>query len=295
MQYDVRADLKQVEKALGKLRKDQIPFATAYALTQTAKNAQSNIVEEMQRVFDRPKPYTLNGTYVQPATKQRLFSLVKLKDGYLGDAGEASKKGTPDKYLAAQVKGGARRPTAFEKLLIYNGLMPPGYFAIPTNFAPRDSFGNVPPGFYTRVRSQLEIGDTLQRKSRSAGKRRGSSTSRRMKDSSPLEQAKRREAKARRQKASRLAALQKPKSRPRYPIFSVYPGREKNKHLAPGIYERLNSGFGKTLRPLFIFVTRAPTYKPRLKFNQIVQGTIAIRLAKNFEEGFKLASATARP
>lgn len=296
MLLDVRTDLKQAERYLQGLRKDQVPFATAYALTQTAKDAQSNIIEEMQRVFDRPKPYTLNGTYVKPATKRNLVALVKLKDGYLGDAGEQSKRGTPDKYLAAQVKGGARRPTAFEKLLIYNGLMPPGYYAVPTNFAPRDPFGNVPSGFYTRIRSQLEIGDEFQRKSRTPkSQRRKGTPKNRVKDSSPIIQAQRENAaRARRRKQASLRGLQKPKSRPRYPIFNVYPGREKNKHLKPGIYERLNSGFGKTLRPLFIYVDRAPSYKPRLQFNKIVQGTVATQLAKNFERGFRLASATAK-
>jgi hypothetical protein len=297
MQLDVRTDLKAAERYLQGLRKDQVPFATAYALTQTAKDAQGNIIEEMQRVFDRPKPFTLNGTFVKPATKRDLTALIKLKDGHYGANTESSKRGYPDKYLAAEITGGARRPTAFEKLLIYNGLMPPGYFAVPTNFAPKDPFGNVPPGFYTRIRSQLEIGDEFQRKSKTPkSQRRTSAPKNRVKDSSPIVQAQRENAaRARRRKQASLRGLQKAKARPRYPIFNVYPGREKNKHLKPGIYERLNSGFGKTLRPLFIYVDRAPSYKPRLHFNKIVQGTVATQLAKNFERGFALASATQRP
>ena len=39
MQLDVRVDLRDAERYLTGLRKDQIPFATAYALTQTAKQA----------------------------------------------------------------------------------------------------------------------------------------------------------------------------------------------------------------------------------------------------------------
>ena len=296
MLLDVRVDLKEAERYLVGLRKDQIPFATAYALTRTAKDAQANIVQTMERVFDRPKPYTLNGTYVKPATKRDLTAVVKLKDGGLGTAGEKSKRGTPDKYLAAEVTGGARRPTAFEKLLIYNGLMPPGYYAVPTNFAPRDPFGNVPPGFYTRIRSQLEIGDEFQRKSRNPTKRRTSAPKNRIKDASPIVQAQRENAvRARRRKQASLRGLQKPKARPRYPIFNVYPGREKNKHLSPGIYERINSGFQSTVRPLFIYVDKAPNYKPRLNFNRIVSDTVAARLTANFEKGFAFANATKRP
>ena len=50
MQLDVRVDLRDAERYLTGLRKDQIPFATAYALTQTAKQAQKNIVDTMQLI-----------------------------------------------------------------------------------------------------------------------------------------------------------------------------------------------------------------------------------------------------
>ncbi len=91
-----------------------------------------------------------------------------------------------------------------------------------------------------------------------------------------------------------VTKLLKPKALPKYPIFNVYPKREKNKHLAPGIYERLTSGFGKTLRPLFIYVDKPPTYKVRLQFDRIVRDTIALRLRANFERGYALADATKR-
>jgi len=47
----------------------QIPFAMAKALTLTAIQAQTDIVQAMTQVFDRPTPYTLNSLYAQPATK----------------------------------------------------------------------------------------------------------------------------------------------------------------------------------------------------------------------------------
>jgi hypothetical protein len=297
MQLDVRADLRQAEAFLIGLRKDQVPFATAYALTQTAKDAQKSIIESMQSVFDRPKPYTLNGTFVKAATKRNLQAVVKLKDGYNSVTNNDGVRGTPDQYLRSQIKGGDRRPNAFERLLIYNGLLLPGYYAVPTNFAPKDAFGNVPPGFYTRVLSQLEIGDTFQRKRTTPKGPTPRKTSKPKSDNvSPIEEAQRRNAaRARRRKEANLRGLQRPKARPRYPIFNVVPNREKNKHLAPGIYERIDSGFGKKLRPLFIYVSKAPTYKKRLRFNEIVEATINLRLNANFEAGFKLALATQKP
>ena len=289
MQIDVRVDLKNAERYLQGLRKDQVPFATAYALTQTAKDSQQRIVDDMRRSFDRPKPFTLNGTFVSPATKSRLEATVKLKDGYARGGGENSKRGTPDKYLRAQVQGGARRNTAFERMLIHNGLMPPGYFAIPTNLAPRDAFGNVPPGYYTRIMSQLGVGDEFQRA------RKGKQKPRRAMSVGPIKRKQQDASKrAAKEAKARATKLLKPKATPKYPIFNVYPKREKNKHLTPGIYERLTSGFGKTLRPLFIYVDKPPTYKVRLEFDRIVRDTIALRLRANFEKGYALADATKR-
>ena len=289
MQIDVRVDLKNAERYLQGLRKDQVPFATAYALTQTAKDSQQRIVDDMRRSFDRPKPFTLNGTFVSPATKSRLEATVKLKDGYARGGGENSKRGTPDKYLRAQVQGGARRNTAFERMLIHNGLMPPGYFAIPTNLAPRDAFGNVPPGYYTRIMSQLGVGDEFQRA------RKGKQKPRRALSVGPIKRKQQDASKrAAKEAKARATKLLKPKATPKYPIFNVYPKREKNKHLTPGIYERLTSGFGKTLRPLFIYVDKPPTYKVRLGFDRIVRDTIALRLRANFEKGYALADATKR-
>jgi hypothetical protein len=253
MQLDVRADLKQAERYLQNLRKEDIPFATAYALTKTAQAAQRTVVSEMKRVFDRPKPFTLNGTYVKPATKRDLRALVKLKDGYLGEHAGESRKGTVDKYLAAQVKGGTRRPKAFEKLLINRGLMPPGMYAVPTSSAPLDPYGNVSAGYFNRVMSQLAIAtDSLTNVSAASRKRRRTRTT---------------------------------------GFFVAYPGREKTKHLAPGIYERIGVGFGKAIRPIFIYTDNAPRYRVRLPFDQIVMRTVRRDLNFYFEQGFRYAQA----
>ena len=80
MQYDVRADLKEALGYLAFLRRDQIPFATAYALTKTAQAAKEDLEQEIVKVFDAPTPYTQRAIYIRPAQKNRLFAQVKLKD-----------------------------------------------------------------------------------------------------------------------------------------------------------------------------------------------------------------------
>jgi hypothetical protein len=46
---------------------------------------------------------------------------------------------------------------------------------------------------------------------------------------------------------------------------------------------------------VFLFVERAPVYKPRLPFYRIVDETLRLRLVPNFERAFELAERTMRP
>ena len=256
MQLDVRVNLQEVQQRLIELRKDQIPFATAYALTQTAKRSQANLRQTMKRVFDRPKPYTLNGIFIIPARKNQLYAVVKLKDGYPGPNDMEGVRGTPDQYLRSQIKGGERRPKAFEKLLINRGLMPPGMYAIPTNAAPRDPFGNVSAGYFNRIMSQLRIA------------------------TDPLSNA-------------TPTSLKKKRNRNvRY--FVAYPGRTQTKHLTPGIYERRGQGSSSIIKPIFIYTDTAPRYRQVFDFDRIVMRTSDVLLPYFFEEGYKLAMRTAR-
>jgi hypothetical protein len=102
MRISIDLDISGAVKLTNAITK-QIPFAMAKALTQTAIQAQTDIAQAMTQVFDRPTPYTLNSTYVIPATKDRLESFVQLKD--------SAAKGTPAiKFLDPEVLGGERNP-----------------------------------------------------------------------------------------------------------------------------------------------------------------------------------------
>ena len=87
LSFDVRGDTSQITRHLSSLAQRQVPFATALALTKTAKFVQQKIREEMPRVFDRPTRYTLNSTWVRAATKARLWAEVKIKDDLATRAG----------------------------------------------------------------------------------------------------------------------------------------------------------------------------------------------------------------
>lgn len=163
---DVRSDLSQAIAGLTRLEREQVPFATAVALTTVAKNAQANLVAEMQKVFDRPTPYTLKSIYIKPATKQKLQSELKIQD-------VALKADPPIKWLSHQVYGGTRPLKRFEKLLAGRGIMPLGSYAVPTKYARLDAYGNMSRGQLGQILSAVQAQrDPLMNSRRGKGNRR---------------------------------------------------------------------------------------------------------------------------
>lgn len=111
MQIDIRVNANDFAKQVGVLFKDQIPFATSYAINKTAQQAQIELSREMVRVFDNPTRYTLNGTFIVPSTVKRLYATIKMKD-------EGGKRSVPaDKFITPNVQGGPRRLKGFERAL----------------------------------------------------------------------------------------------------------------------------------------------------------------------------------
>lgn len=167
VKHDIDAAIRQVEDRFAR----QIPFATAKALTMTAMIAKQDLYVEMMRVFDRPKPYTLNSLYVKPATKSSLTALVKLKDA-------TSKGMTASQYLTPQIAGGDRQFKRFERALYLGGYLPPGHYAVPGRAARFDAYGNVSSGQITQILSYLKTNPDQQqnrtaRSSKRAPKRGG--------------------------------------------------------------------------------------------------------------------------
>jgi hypothetical protein len=262
MQVTVKVDLKGVNKMLDGLAKDQIPFAAAYALTQTVKAAQHEVEKEIPRVFDRPTPYTLKAVAITSATKTRLSAQVRFKD-------QASSQLPQVKYLYPETEGGPRNVKAFELSMqlsngrLSGGVMPHGWYAVPTSYAPLDKYGNVSRGTILKILSQLQATlDPMVRERAATKKRRDSMRSRVRKRGG------------------------------RY--FVAMPGAVRTAHLKPGIYERITTGFGSAIKPIFLYVQRAPRYRKRLDFYRIVNDTINAQIAFQFKRGFLQARRTAK-
>jgi len=167
---DVRSNIPEVLAKLENFRRDQLPFATAKALTDTAGDVQRELTGTIPSVMDRPIPYTRNSVWKTPATKQRLTAVVGLVN-------EAFKGTPPSKYLRALILGGSRRNKRFEGLLRRAGMLGPNEFLMPGQAAPIDAYGNVPQGFIVQMLSALKAfqgaGSSMNR-TRTSGQRLGS-------------------------------------------------------------------------------------------------------------------------
>jgi hypothetical protein len=169
MRINIQTNFPQVAQRLSELGR-QAPFVAAVSLTRTIKDAQAAIKSEMQSVFDRPTAYALNGTFIKPATKQKLEARVWVKDAPFG-------KGTPaDRFLLPQIYGGGRGQKGMERLLQRSGLMPAGWFAVPAVGAQLDGNGNVKRSQIVQILSQLKLQRGAGFESRATGSARSNRT-----------------------------------------------------------------------------------------------------------------------
>lgn len=145
------------------------PIVAAIALTRTGKDVQGALRAEKETVFDKPTRYTLNGTFLKPATRERLEARVWVKDYRTG--------GTPaERFLGPEIFGGARGQKGLELMLQAHGLMPTGWFAVPGEGAELDGNGNVRRGQIRQILSQLKVQRTGGHESRATGSQRSNRT-----------------------------------------------------------------------------------------------------------------------
>lgn len=246
----VNVDISKASRLFDNLRKDQVPFATALALTRTAQYTAAQLSAKMDEVFDRPTPYTKNALYVKPATKQVQVATVKVKD-------EAFKGNPAVRFLFPEISGGPRNLKGFEKLLQRSGVMPTGWYAIPTSFAKLDQYGNVPASLINQILSQLQSA----------------------RDSQANESAQKRFKRNQTKRTGRY--------------FAVMPDTERGR-LKPGIYERLTGGFGSAVRPIFVYTRKTPTYSARYDFYGMARTVATERFPIEAQLAMEKAIATAR-
>lgn len=71
-----QSNLSRVIKGLNDFHQKQLPFATSLALNRTAQAIRKDLRSEMERVFDRPTPFTLNSLQITSSSKTDLTAAV---------------------------------------------------------------------------------------------------------------------------------------------------------------------------------------------------------------------------
>lgn len=140
---NISTDLDKLTRWARALAADQVPFATALALTRTAADAATELAREMPQLLDKPTPFTLKAWSIKRADKRTLTATVFAKDAQA-------------KYLQWAVYGGDRKPTKVALKL-------PS--AIKVN-----EFGNIPRAELKRL---IELAKEGKRLTRARAKRTG--------------------------------------------------------------------------------------------------------------------------
>jgi len=232
----------------------KLDYAMNQAANYLAKAIREEQKAEMRRVFDRPTPYTLNSLWIKYAKKGSPWAEVFIKDKSAAGKGTAAQD-----YLHPQIVGGGRKRKRFERALEWAGIMPPGYYAVPAAGARLDRYGNMSRGQIVQILSWF----------RAFGEQgyRANITD---------------EGRRRRLRGTRRRYGQG--------YFHVYPGREKNRHLHPGIYQKTRLAWGWAIKPVLLFVPRVG-YRPRFDFYGIAERTYNRRLSEALRYGLRRAYA----
>lgn len=124
--------------------------AITFALDDTAEIMKQAQVAEMKKVFDNPRPYTLNAIFVKKARGEgSLTAGIAFR--------EFGVKGTPAyKYLMPNIIGGPRRKKRSENALSATGVLPAGSWVVQGANYPRDNYGDITGGAYTRMLAELD-------------------------------------------------------------------------------------------------------------------------------------------
>jgi len=269
MQITVSTNIPEVQAAL-KAAAAQVPYALMTAINKTAEHARSDTRTEMARVFDRPTPWVLNSVRVKYATKTKLDASLAFKDKNLFDNART--------MVEPHVYTGRRHFKAFEVRLNKIGLLPKGYNAVPGAGATLDANGNMSQGQISQILNVLGA------YTESGYNKANAKTKKRL-------------AKGNAKKGVygfeyfvSFGSI----GRTTYTVEGGEPviKQTRKSSLQPGVYKRVSTGFGKSIKPVLIFVKQAQ-YKRTLDFYGKAEATINKQFPGYFNDAFDKAIKTA--
>lgn len=257
MKININVNTAEFQRAMG-VAESQVKYAASRAINKVAKQGQQAVQAEMRKVFDRPTEWVINSLRLKPATKAKLEAEVAFKDR---NSVESSRT-----MVEPHVVGGSRRFKAMEARLRGIGMLPAGWFVVPGSAAKVDANGNMSRGQITQVLNVL--GSYTE-----AGFNKANINT------------------VRRLAKGGLKSSQYGQFGFTYWVNPM--AGKRTKHLPPGVYQRVQTGFGSSLKPVMVFVN-ATSYKKRLDFYSIVQRTAEANLSTEFTNAFNEAMRTAR-
>lgn len=138
--------MDELRSNLSDMASKQVPFATAKAITMTARSVEGRLQKDMAGAFESASPYVKRSTFSTSATKVKMEATVGLKDK------KPSGGTAPSVLLKEHFTGGLRGNKPYEKAMIAVGWMPSGWRAIPGTGIKKDRYGNP---------NRKEIGEML--------------------------------------------------------------------------------------------------------------------------------------
>lgn len=243
--------LDNVRKAMAELPK-KAQYAAVKAMNTSMEWAQTSVRKEMRQVFDRPTQWVLNSLRVKYAKPSTMAAELAFKD--INSVTNARTMVMP------HVDGGQRHFKAMEARLMGIGLLPAGYNAVPGAAAKLDGNGNMSRG---QISQLLNVLGTYTESGFN---------------------------KANINTVKRLAKGNIKKNVYGFTYWVNPVGGTKAKHLQPGVYQRVATAFGSSLKPILIFVKQAK-YKQRLDFYGITRKEIDKRFAGEFDRAFEAEKA----
>lgn len=135
---------------------EKLSRVAKFAITDTAQDMYISTRVEMVKVFDNPRPYTKNALFIKSVKR---FGLEGAGIAFR----EFGVKGTPAyKYLMPNIKGGPRRSKRHENALRGIGVLGAGDFTVMGKNYPRDAYGDIAGGRYTKMLNALQQGGMTQ-------------------------------------------------------------------------------------------------------------------------------------
>ena len=147
--FKIAFDAARLIKRFHDIEKKELSDIMVKSINDTAFDIRDGFKDEFRRVFDRPRPLTVNSILFKAATPGKLSAEVFVRN-------EVNKGVPPSEYLFPNVQGGGREQKVPEKRLQANPRIRNKFFT-PGRSMPLDAYGNLPAKFITKIMSQLAV------------------------------------------------------------------------------------------------------------------------------------------